>query len=190
MGRAGPLIVSSSAKRCLDTSRLIFGDNAARRLLPVPSLYDGLLQPGHDNLFDNLGYAPLRPYMDAEGGEDLLDAYAEAAMEGIAQALVATAPADGGDPDILARSVAEPWVICCHAIYTNRLCLMLATALDLPDCERSVPLDTDLGETDGFLVLSDQGTVTLLSEIALSDTAHRSIESLRAEHAAAQDQTV
>ena len=63
--------------------------------------------------------------------------------------------------DADAASAASPWVICCHAIYTNQLCLALAEAMGLPDAAAAVPLDTNSQEADGFLVSEEVGVLRL-----------------------------
>ena len=156
------LVVCSSAGRCVDTARRIFGERA--QLLECAALYDGTMQPASSTLFDKLGYAPLRPYHEEEGGAALLQAYAEQALAQVetlvAGARVAAAGGGGG---------ASPWVICCHAIYTNQLCLALAEAMGLSGAALAVPLDTNLQETDGFVV-SEAGVVRL-SDLAASADA-------------------
>ena len=151
--RPDPLVVCSSAGRCVDTSRLIFG--AGARLLPCATLYDGTMQPGASALFDKLGYAPLRPYHDEEGGAALLQQYAEQAFAQIALLL------DGAAAEDAAVDATSPWVICCHAIYTNQLCLALAEAMGLPAAAAAVPLDTNLQEADGFFVSDAVGVLRL-----------------------------
>lgn len=146
--RPDPLVVCSSAGRCIDTARLVFG--AGARLLPCAALYDGTMQPGASALFAKLGYAPLRPYHEEEGGAALLEHYAEKAFAQMAPLLAGADPAPAG-----------PWVICCHAVYTNQLCLALAEAMGLPDAAVAVPLDTNLQEVDGFLVSEAAGVLRL-----------------------------
>jgi broad specificity phosphatase PhoE len=159
------LVVCSSAGRCVDTARRIFGERA--QLLECAALYDGTMQPASSALFDKLGYAPLRPYHEEEGGAVLLRAYAEQALAQVetlvAGARVAAAGGGGGGGG------ASPWVICCHAIYTNQLCLALAEAMGLSGAALAVPLDTNLQETDGFVV-SETGVVRL-SDLAASADA-------------------
>ena len=144
-----PVAVSSSAGRCIETARRMLG----ARVIACSALYDGTCQPECSALFARHGYAPLRPYVaDAEGAA-LLDAYAIRALDEVALLI------GGAD-----KAAGEPWVICCHAVYTNRLALAFGQALGLPTEACDVPLDTNLQETDGFVV-STAG-IARLSDIA------------------------
>ena len=151
--RENPVVVSSSAGRCIETARRMLG--GAPRVIACSALYDGTCQPECSALFARHGYAPLRPYLaDAEGAA-LLDAYATKALDEVAL-LMGRADAE--------KAAGEPWVICCHAVYTNRLALALGQALGLPAAQCDVPLDTNLQETDGFVV-SEAG-IARLSDVA------------------------
>ena len=141
---ARPLIVSSSASRCIETSERLF---APSRVAPRDELRcddDKWLQPGD---------APPRQQLLGPPGR-LCDDYAARAIGAIARAAA----------DEPASSSGRVLVVCGDAIALNAVCLRLATALDLSDADRDVALDTPLREADGFLVTPDG--VAILSELS------------------------
>ena len=154
---ARPLIVSSSASRCIETSERLFApsrealENRAHPLAPRVAPRDELrcdddkwLQPGD---------APPRQQLLGPPGR-LCDDYAARAIGAIARAAA----------DEPASSSGRVLVVCGDAIALNAVCRRLATALDLSDADRDVALDTPLREADGFLVTPDG--VAILSELS------------------------
>ena len=160
---ARPLIVSSSAPRCVETSERLFApsrearENPAHPLAPRVVARDALRC---DAVEDALADARVRDQLlvPGTGARRLRDVY-----EGVyvPRAIEAIALAAGDEP---ASSSGRVLVVCGDAIALNAIGLELAAALDLSDADRDVALDTELREADGFLVTPDG--VAILSELS------------------------
>lgn len=91
-----PVTLVSPAPRTMETAQIFLqaaGATESTRLLPVQSLYDGTMQPKGSQLFQKLGYAPLRNYLDSDDATDrqvarkLLGVYAHTVVDAITEAI-------------------------------------------------------------------------------------------------------
>ena len=178
-------VLCSPAPRCRETARLFLeaasggtgreGDEEAVKL--VPSLYDGTMQPEGSDLFERIGYEPLRAYLEHDELRPMalaaLGPYADDALHAILDAAHTTAATVGeygesGGSEEGARDATL--LLCAHAVYLPSAALHLAEALGAEVGGGSLDslLDTNTGEGEGYLVTigDDDGkgcSVTVLS---------------------------
>ena len=178
-----PAALCSPAPRCVETAN-IFLDAAARRggvtspapssplLVMFPDLYDGTMQPEGSRLFREIGYAPLRDYVerphdDGCGGDrrevarSVLGDYARSALGAIRKvAEEGTLEADRRPPD-----TTTTLLLFAHAIYLPAAALGLAEACG---CDgggfrgTDLILSTNTKEAEGYLVDVDRQEIHLL----------------------------
>jgi len=97
-----------------------------------------------EDLFDNLGYGPLRKFFDAEEGKDAFIDYA--------QRVCAEMSAKIGGPSF-ERDAPAGDTICVfgHAVFLNAIAFTVGTSLGVAGTE-DLLLDIDLGETQGIYI--------------------------------------
>ena len=110
-----------------------------------------------EDLFNDMGYGPLRKFFDAEGGKDAFVDYA--------QRVCAEMSAKIGGPSF-ERDAPEGDTICIfgHAVFLNAIAFTVSTSLGVAGTE-SLVLDIDLGETQGIFI-----------DIAAKSIAHIKVE--------------
>jgi hypothetical protein len=128
-----PVILVSPAPRTMETAEIFMkatGATESTRLKPVQSIYDGTVQPGGNQIFRKLGYAPLRDYLDAEDDADrhvarkLLGAYAHSMVDAILDSIEPTS-----SPSTPSCTL---WIVG-HAIYLPAAALGVASLANCND---------------------------------------------------------
>jgi hypothetical protein len=157
-----PVTLVSPAPRTMETANIFLqatGATESTRLTPVQSLYDGTMQPKGSQLFQKLGYAPLRDYLDSDDATDrqvarkLLGAYAHTAVDAISEAMEASSSLSASTTAGSAPTTRKSTLcIFGHAIYLPAAALAVAS---LADCDKNsieILLSTSTREAEGYLI--------------------------------------
>ncbi|OEU12203.1 hypothetical protein FRACYDRAFT_244461 [Fragilariopsis cylindrus CCMP1102] len=181
-----PALVSP-APRTMETAQLFLAASTAVvdesdndssveeiEFLPVNSLYDGTQHPKGDLLFQKLGYAPLRDYLENENEQMkdnarlVLGNYAENIIESIIKTIESSTAIENGSNDI-----EKTLLIAAHAIYLPAAALGVASLLgcdnnsssssSLPSPSMEVILSTNTKEVEGYLIDAKNHSVRYLS---------------------------
>jgi Histidine phosphatase superfamily (branch 1) len=182
-----PRCLVSPAPRTTETAQLFFEaatstnatlDNASIvTLVPIPSLYDGTMQPEGSRLFRQLGYAPLSAYLhhpdtnDRNVARTVLGEYASSVAQALAKEL---ASRDDGGKSVSSSSrrraeynnKQQGTTLCVvgHAFYLPAAALGVASLLDCCDpTSEQIMLSTNTGEAEGYLIQLERHNVTYLS---------------------------
>jgi len=156
------------------TERILSGSNAF--LKPINLLYDGAMQPQGDEMFDQIGYAPLRDYLENDNESLRNDAklvlgdYAENTVRSIIEVVKEAVEKkhdfskqqQHGDDDKHREKKFEPpstLLLVAHAIYLPAAALGVASLLGC--CDNSL-IDSSL------LSSSESMTMTMATETILS----------------------
>jgi hypothetical protein len=144
-----PLLVSP-APRTMETAEILLAAaNETTRLQPIPTFYDGTMQPKGSVLFQKLGYAPLMDYLDNENDQerldarDVLSAYAHSVVESIVETVTEASPISPSSPS------TTLWLVG-HAIYLPAAALGVASLVGCQDV--SAILSTNTREAEGYLL--------------------------------------
>lgn len=143
-----PLLVSP-APRTIETANIFrkAADETTVGLEPIPVLYDGTMQPRGRPLFKELGYAPLKEYLNhkdekfREDARHVLGEYAHAVVESIMDVV------EKDTIDVPTNSTL--WVVG-HAIYLPAAALGVACAVSCHG--QDIILSTNTRESEGFLI--------------------------------------
>lgn len=142
----GPLhCISSSAIRCHQTLREIIGEEGTKDMLSLGILYDDMLQPQGEGLWEACGYAPIHDYFQQPGGYEFLKAYADRALDSLLEVAEARVPEAPESPEINSGVM----VVCGHSMYHNAIVYEACKELGI---DQDLPLYNKLAETDGFLL--------------------------------------
>ena len=187
LGPIYPRVLVSPSPRTVETASFFL--NAAIgsdwenqvELIPIPGLYDGTMQPEGSILFQKIGYAPLRDYVDIDaaivsrGGEEehsvierdvqvaqkLLTAYARLTLEAIQSATACNHPSSKNETNAGFHGHIL-WVVA-HAVYLPAAALGLAAVAQCDESSRDVILRTNTLEAEGYLIDLNEAKATYLS---------------------------
>ena len=97
-----------------------------------------------EDLFDNMGYGPLRKFFDTDGGKDAFTEYAEKVCQEMSAKI--SGPS-------FERDAPNGDTICIygHAVFLNAIVYTIGISLNINETE-SLLLDIDLGETEGIYI--------------------------------------
>ena len=153
-------VLVSPAPRTVETAQLFLeaaGVECELRL--CQSLYDGTMQPKGSALFRQLGYAPLKKYLNHEDEEfrsdarAVLGAYAHSFLDSAMDFI----EKDGGT----STDQSTTMLMVGHAIYLPSAALGLASLV--PDCKGiDLILSCNTKEAEGYLIDIKEKQVTLL----------------------------
>lgn len=137
--------LTSPARRASDTAVLMTLDSSTGGdvfLRMIESLHPAGMSAVCEDLFDNLGYGPLRKFFDAEDGQDAFLEYAHKVCRELS--------AKVGGPAFAGAAEGDTIGIFGHAVFLNAVAYAIADTLSLPD--KDDILDVDLGEAEGLLI--------------------------------------
>ena len=173
-----------------DNIGVINGDENPIRdidLIQINSLYDGTLQPKGDEIFDLLGYAPLKEYLQNNNehinteSRQFLGDYTENAIASIIEVVTNTTANNNTNNEIKAdaNDDATTLLLVAHAIYLPAAVLGVASLLGCFDNNKEVEgessyshtgstamdvlLSTNTNEADGYLIDVKHKSVRYLS---------------------------
>ena len=148
--------LTSPARRASDTAcnmatTTALGDIFLRM---IEGLHPAGMSAVCEDLFDSLGYGPLRNFFETEGGKEAFCDYA--------QRVCAEMAAKIGGPSF-ERDAPEGNTICVygHAVFLNAIVFTVGTSLGVAGTE-GLLLDIDLGETQGIHIDIDAKTIAHL----------------------------
>ena len=124
-------------------------------LVPAQRLYDGTMQPEGGPLFQQLGYAPLRDYLDNPESKDrelarvLLGQYADTVIEAMSH-IMESCSTKQSDPERTATDTTF-WMVG-HAIYLPAAALGVASILDCNPSGIETILSSNTKEAEGYLI--------------------------------------
>ena len=157
----------SPAPRTMETAKLLLGaanvPPTSCNIKPVQSLYDGTMQPKGSQLFQKLGYAPLRDYVDSSDAKDrevsrsLLGAYATTVIDTMVDTMQSSAAASATSVDD-----GTLWMVG-HAIYLPAAALGVASIVECDEAGIETILSRNIKESEGFLIDIRQSKVSYLS---------------------------
>jgi hypothetical protein len=158
-----PVTLVSPAPRTMETAQIFLqaaGATESTRLTPVQSLYDGTMQPKGSQLFQKLGYAPLRDYLDSDDATDrqvarkLLGAYAHTAVDAILEAIEPSSPASTTATTTGSAPTTTTSTLCVfgHAIYLPAAALGVASLAGCDKDSIEILLSTSTEEAEGYLI--------------------------------------
>ena len=156
-----PLLVSS-APRTVETAKIFVDachedESDTPKINIIQELYDGTMQPKGSALFKQIGYAPLRTYLDHENddwrkdAQSVLGPYAYASIDIIMDTVALSDPAQ----------VPSTLLVIAHAIYLPAAALGVASLARCNDVE--VTLSTETQEADGYLIDLSRACVEYIS---------------------------
>ena len=115
----------------------------------VESLHPAGMSTICEDLFDNMGYGPLRKFFETDGGKDAFMAYGEKVCAELA--------AKAGGPAMSAIEAGDTFAMFGHAVFLNAICYCVAAAAGVADID--FLLDVDLGEAE--CIYMDLGAKTI-----------------------------
>jgi hypothetical protein len=169
-----PVTLASPAPRTLETAQIFLqaaGATECTRLTPVQSLYDGTMQPKGSQLFQKLGYAPLRDYLDSDDATDrqvarkLLGAYAHTAVDAISEAIEPSSSASTGTAATTGSARTNTLCIFGHAIYLPAAALGVASLAAFDKDSIEILLSTSTQEAEGYLIDLETSNVNYLARL-------------------------
>ena len=147
-----PFALTSPAQRCMETATLALRTSVPTpELIEVPTLYDGMLQPGAADAFNHLGYASLQTYLaESEECRTMLTTHGEQVMSAInAVVAVRTALSNGAEA---ASDQRQTLCVFGHAVYLSSAALRLATLRQQPNEGTALIMQTAMNEASGVWV--------------------------------------
>lgn len=143
--------LTSPARRASDTAALMTLDPKGGDIFlrMVESLHPAGMSAICEDLFDGMGYGPLRKFFAAEQGQDAFEMYAKAVCDELA--------AKSGGPAISSISDGDSFAIFGHAVFLNAIVYVMANACGVSDLD--LILDADLGEAEGLLLDINMKTI-------------------------------
>jgi len=157
-----PTFLVSPAPRTVETAELFLEAADATtsvNLTKVQILYDGTMQPEGSKLFQKIGYAPLKDYLDSDDLNDkaaarsVLGAYAHAVAETVLDTV----------EQLDCNKQGTTLFIVGHAIYLPAAALGIASLVNCDDASKDVILSTNTREAEGYLISLDESTAKYLS---------------------------
>ncbi len=138
--------LTSPARRATETAlnMTTVTKNGDVFLRMIESLHPAGMSTVCEDLFDSMGYGPLRKFFDVESGKDAFISYAERVCQEMAAKI--SGPS-------FERDAPDGDTVCVygHAVFLNSVVFTIGNALDIPDTE-ALLLDIDLGETEGIYI--------------------------------------
>jgi len=154
-----PIALVSPAPRTVETAELFLEssgcDGGSTSLLPISILYDGTMQPKGSAIFQKLGYAPLRDYIQneddtiLEDSKQVLGEYASNVVEAAIKALQGNQSSRNDKRDMMESSTL---LIVGHAIYLPAAALAFASLTCEKDDMVDVIMDRNTAEAEGYLL--------------------------------------
>jgi len=110
----------------------------------IESLHPAGMSTICEDLFDSMGYGPLRKFYDVDGGKDAFLSYAERVCQEMSAKI--SGPS-------FERDAPDGDTICIygHAVFLNAVVYAVGISLNIIETE-SLLLDIDLGETEGICI--------------------------------------
>lgn len=142
-------LISSPARRASETAMGMAASAETLGLRMVEGVHPAGMSETCENLFDSLGYGPLRKFFAAEGGEAGFRDYGRRVTEELSLAIASIGEGAGTCAAVFG-----------HAVFLNAIALELAQAAGCTAETADSLLDMDLGETQGILVDLATGSVT------------------------------
>lgn len=145
--------LTSPARRASDTAlnmtKLTAGGDVFLRL--VEGIHPAGMSSTCEDLFDGMGYGPLRKFFDTPGGRDAFCDYAQRVSSEMAAKI--------GGPSF-ERDAPEGDAICVygHAVFLNAIVYCIGMSLGIAETE-ALLLDIDLGETQGIYINTSEKTI-------------------------------
>jgi len=143
----------SPAPRTMETARILLEGYPHVDIREVPVIYDATMQPEGSKLFKQLGYAPLRDYIEHENTD--VRSTARDVLFGYASNVFNTLPDHLTD-----REEGSTLLIIGHAIYLPSLTYTLAGQLGSEALD--TVLDCNTQEAEGYLLDLSNGKVNTL----------------------------
>ncbi|GMH65324.1 hypothetical protein TrRE_jg9221 [Triparma retinervis] len=139
-------ILSSPARRASETAMRMMA-NYETEETKVESLYLRMVTSSHpagmstvcEDLFDSMGYGPLRGFFAAEGGEEAFQAYGDTVCGEMSATLAGPGFTEAGGAGSCVALFG-------HAVFLNAIAFKVAQAAGASDEMKNVLLDMDLGE--------------------------------------------
>jgi hypothetical protein len=149
--------LTSPARRAADTAaRMTISESSQREekggevmLRMVESLHPAGMSTICEDLFDSMGYGPLRKFFDAPDGKEAFLAYG--------QQVCAELSAKAGGPAMSAIDSGDTLAMYGHAVFLNAVCYVIAAEAGITDLD--FLLDVDLGEAEAIYI--DLGAKTI-----------------------------
>lgn len=157
-----PLLVSS-APRTVETAKIFLNaccnedEGNSPQISVIQELYDGTMQPKGSVLFKQIGYAPLRRYLEHENddwrndAQSVLGPYAYSTIDIIMDTVGLSKPAP----------VPSTLLVVAHAIYLPAAALGVAVLANCNDVD--ITLTTETQEGDGYLIDLSRSCVEYIS---------------------------
>eukprot|EP01036_Dinobryon_divergens_P039403 gene39403-51938_t len=146
--------LTSPARRASETAALMTtpegGGDVFLRM--VESLHPAGMSAICEDLFDNLGYGPLRKFFEVEDGREAFLKYANDVCEELSL--------KAGGPAVSNISSGDTLSVFGHAVFLNAVAYAVAEELNVRDAEYI--LDVDLGETEALLLDLESKSITHL----------------------------
>jgi hypothetical protein len=148
--------LTSPARRASDTAVIMsqptVGGDIFLRM--IESLHPADMSQTCEDLFDTLGYGPLRKFFEVEGGKGAFLDYAERVCAEITCKIGGPSfDRDAPDGDAIA--------VFGHAVFLNSIAYAVCASYQLSQTD-DVLLDVDLGETQGILIDIENSSITIL----------------------------
>lgn len=146
--------LTSPARRASDTAALMTLDPKGGDIFlrMVESLHPAGMSTVCEDLFDGMGYGPLRKFFEADKGKESFVAYANSVCSELA--------AKAGGPVVSSISEGDSFAMFGHAVFLNAVVYVMAEACGVADLDSI--LDADLGEAEGLLIDMDLKTIVHL----------------------------
>lgn len=149
--------LTSPARRATDTAaRMTISESSQREekggdvfLRMVESLHPAGMSTICEDLFDTMGYGPLRKFFEAPDGKEAFLAYG--------QQVAAELSAKAGGPAMSAIDSGDSFAMYGHAVFLNAVCYSIAAEVGIEDLD--FLLDVDLGEAEAIYM--DLGAKTI-----------------------------
>jgi len=164
-----PHVLVSPAPRTMETAELFLASASipvsSDTIRPIQPLYDGTMQPKGSQLFQKIGYAPLRDYVDSSDPDDrdvsrtLLGMYADTVVTAMAETLQQDTSSTTGTKT---GENLTLWMVG-HAIYLPAAALGVASLADCCQAGMETILSTNTKEAEGYIIDLDKSEASYLS---------------------------
>lgn len=174
-----PTILVSPAPRTVETakiflSQVVLENHEQFELDLVDALYDGTMQPKGPGLFQKLGYAPLREYLENDNdvdraiAQELLGSYAHTCIDALVDVvsrrtgMTPSSQRVGGDHvSTIEDNDGLTILMVGHAIYLPAAALGVSSLIGCSDMD--VIMNTNTREAEGYLIDMETRSVKYLS---------------------------
>lgn len=163
-----PHLLVSPAPRTMETAALFLEAASvplsSDTIRPIQPLYDGTMQPKGSQLFQKIGYAPLRDYVDSSDPDDrdisrtLLGMYADT----VATAMSETLQQDTSTAGTRKGENLTLWMVG-HAIYLPAAALGVASIADCCEAGMETILSTNTKEAEGYIIDLEKSEASYLA---------------------------